>query len=154
YRIAVELTAFTRVERELTFGAPPCDTTVEIAMSLQPRRASAAAQPDSSRPATAGSRPATARAETPSAAAPAQPRPQAGAGRGAAAAGRGGERFQTLTVESDANAAAALEAAPPDDSADVARLLPPGFTAQTAQAEAIAINGSNDATNLDRGLLN
>src|SRR5205823_10107433 len=83
------------------------------------------------------------------------PAPAAPARAAAGTAGRGGQkRFQALTVATDANGAAALEAAPPEDSVDVTRLLPPGFTAETAQADAIAINGSGDATNLDRGLLN
>ena len=75
-----------------------------------------------------------------------------GRGRGDQA-GPTTSRFQPLNVQADANGAAALEAAPADDSADVTRLLPPGFTIQTAQ-DAIALNGSRDATTLDRGLMN
>ena len=41
----------------------------------------------------------------------------------------------------------------PDD-ADAARLLPAGFSLDSAQAAAVAIGGSGDATNLDRGALN
>ena len=35
-----------------------------------------------------------------------------------------------------------------------ARLLPAGFSLQAAQADAVAISGSGDATSLDRGLIN
>src|SRR5262249_2670464 len=35
-----------------------------------------------------------------------------------------------------------------------ARLLPPGFSVDNAQCDAIAITGRTDATNFDRGLLN
>ena len=38
YHIAAELTAFARVERDLTLAAPPCDTTVDFVLSLRPRR--------------------------------------------------------------------------------------------------------------------
>jgi hypothetical protein len=60
-------------------------------------------------------------------------------------------RFQTLNVQS--NDAGAAETAAPE-AADVARLLPPGFPAENAQADAIAITGRSDAANFDRGLLN
>ena len=170
YHIAAELTAFTRAERDLTLAAPPCDTTRRL-------RPVSEAQTRGGR-ATAGSGTRAGRGEA--AAEPTQPGQAAGQRLAASGAtgtesdggwpasprrtwsrwrrrrrgGRGGQRFQTLTVETDATGAAALEAAPPDDGGDVARLLPPGFSAETAQADAIAINGSGDATNLDRGLLN
>ena len=50
--------------------------------------------------------------------------------------------------------AQAISGAPLDDAADAARLLPAGFSLQTAQADAVAIAGSSDATSLDRGLIN
>src|SRR5262245_40891124 len=34
YRMSVELTGFALVEREFTFGAPPCDQTVDFQLSL------------------------------------------------------------------------------------------------------------------------
>src|SRR6202030_3970214 len=68
----------------------------------------------------------------------------AAGGQTAAAGGRGaraGSRFQTLNVQSAANDAAALDVAQTPDSEDVTKLLPPGFSLQSAQADAIAING-------------
>ena len=62
-------------------------------------------------------------------------------------------RFQSLNLQGDAAAATALEAVT-QESDDVARLLPPGFSVQAAQSDAIAIAGNNNAANLDRGLLN
>src|SRR4029077_18504621 len=44
YHLAAELTAFSRVERDLTLAAPPCDTTLDFVLSLGPRR-EATAQP-------------------------------------------------------------------------------------------------------------
>ena len=45
YHLAAELTAFTRAERDVTLGAPPCDTTVDFALSLRPRGEAAVAGP-------------------------------------------------------------------------------------------------------------
>ena len=169
YRIVAELTAFARAEHDLTLGAPPCDTTVDFALSLRSRR-EAANQPQAPAPGAARGNTATQPSQPGQVAAPppqpgdvpasntpaAGQRARGGRGRGGAGApaAGAGQRFQTLAVEADATGAAALEAAPPDDGGDVARLLPPGFSADTAQADAIAINGSGDATNLDRGSLN
>src|SRR5207344_268053 len=66
---------------------------------------------------------------------------------------RRGRGFQTLTVQPEA-AAEAAPGAPLDEAADAARLLPPGFSLQTAQADAVAIPGSGDAASLDRRLIN
>ena len=63
-------------------------------------------------------------------------------------------RFQTLNVQSNGAGAAAAETAPSAETDDVARLLPPGFSVENAQADAIAITGRTDAANFDRGLLN
>lgn len=141
--LSADLTAFTRVERDVTLASPPCDTTIDFDLALRPRREAAA---------TATNAPAA--SDSPSSPTPAGQIVAGGRGRGAPG-GAAGQRFQTLNVQADASAAAALDAAPQnDDAGDVARLLPPGFTVQNAQAEAIAINGSSDATSLDRGQLN
>ena len=174
YHLSADLTAFARVERDLTLASAPCDTTVDFQLALKPRReplplaTTAAAAPAETTAARGTQPPApgepnpTGEANQgrqgqragrgPNQAAPGQSA-QAGRGRGAQT-GQPGQRFQTLNVEADANGAATLETAPPEDAGDVARLLPPGFSVQTAQADAIAINGSGDATSLDRGLLN
>src|SRR5262249_31982500 len=70
------------------------------------------------------------------------------------APGQNGQRFQTLGVQADANGEASLELAPVDDAADASRLLPAGFSLQNAQADAVAISGSTDATNVERGFIN
>jgi len=166
YNVSAELTSFTRVERDVTLAAPPCDTTMDFQLVLRPRGESlapttATAAPASTPAQTAPSEPSAGQlqppAETPqSAAAPGQ---QAATGRGGrggrGGAAQGGQRFQALNVQTDANGAATLDAAPAQDTTDdVTRLLPAGFSAQTAQSDAVAISGSSDATNLDRGLLN
>jgi hypothetical protein len=143
YHLSADLTAFARVERDLVLAAPPCDTTVDFALTLKPRRdplTAAAQTPEAEQTARGGRGP---RALTGG-----EPPP------GQRAAAPGGQRFQTLNVEADANGAATLDVAAPEDAAEIARLLPPGFSAQSAQADAITINGSADATSLDRGLLN
>jgi hypothetical protein len=65
-------------------------------------------------------------------------------------------RFQTLNLQTDVSGAAAIagDATPSQETEDVARLLPPGFSLQNAQTDAIAITGSSDATNFDRSMLN
>ena len=65
---------------------------------------------------------------------------------------RTAQRFQTLAVQSDA-AGAAADITPPQENDEAGRLVPPGFSLENAQADAIAITGGN-ATNFDRGMLN
>lgn len=166
YRITADLTAFAALDRTLTLGAPPCNTTADFQLALRSRREPLNPPEQSARattpPANAG--PQAAAAQTPeqraSAASPPGPAGDFG-GRGRGGAGRGGrpgqggrQGFQTLAVQPDANGEATLGFANTDDAAEAARLLPSGFSLQDAQAEAVAISGSSDATNLDRGLLN
>jgi hypothetical protein len=151
YHVIAELTGFARVERELTVSTPPCDTTLDFPLILRSRSELTA--------------PAAAPTAPPAAAAATTPAPEGtrgaggrGAAQAGAAGGRGGRgpgsRFQALNVEPDANAAAAGElAAPEEGAAEVTRLLPPGFSLQNAQSEAIAISGSSDAASLDRGMM-
>ncbi len=77
---------------------------------------------------------------------------------GAAPAGPAGPvtsgRFTQLAVSSDPAGAAALDVTPPDPSAELARLLPPGFTLQGASADAVSVTARGDAINVDRGVLN
>jgi hypothetical protein len=130
YRVAAELTAFTTSEKTIALGDPPCDTAADFQLALVPRR------PPSAPVATA----------TPEADRAGRPNP----GRGT----RGGQGFQTLNVQADANGEATSSLLPPDDSSDAGRLLPAGFSLQSAQSEAVAISGNGDATSLDRGLMN
>ena len=63
-------------------------------------------------------------------------------------------RFTQLAVRSDPAGAAALDVTPLDQSAELARLLPPGFTLQSASADAVSVTARGDAINVDRGILN
>ena len=114
YRLRAELTGFDRFERDLVVTAPPaCEQTVDLALTLTPRRAAAP---------------------------PAQP--NQGTGRAAAAGGRGGtpgqgQRFQRLDVQQEAAPDAEPAAIPQE-----ALLLPPGFTGSDVGGDAIAVNGA------------
>lgn len=63
----------------------------------------------------------------------------------------GARRFETLTVQTQAAAAAGMESAESSD-ATARLLLPPGFSSE-GPTEAVAINGSSMAS-LDRGMMN
>ena len=172
YKLVAELPAFTGVEREVTLAAPPCDITVNLQLSLRPRAdsvttPSAAFVSPPAAPPTGG--PVSSGAvggfggeravgdQSGSGGRRAGGRGGIDRGRGGRgtqpAAGDVGARFQPLTVDASSNAAETFESTPADASADIARLLPPGFSLESAQADAIAINGNNNATNLDRGAL-
>ncbi|HEX5216332.1 MAG TPA: hypothetical protein VFV98_12780, partial [Vicinamibacterales bacterium] len=142
YQLGAELTAFAPVTREITIGGLPCtDTTADLAFTLASRVSGAA------RPAGA---PTVASATTPASGA---------AGRGSAASpgastAPGQPRFETLTVQTGATAAAALEVNPPEREAQEAAtrlLLPPGFSME-GPTEAVAMNGN--MASVDRGMLN
>jgi len=141
YQLSATLTGFGSVDRDVALGAPPCDQTVDFPLTLQPR----------------GARASGTAAVTPAATAAAAPLPstQTAQGRSAApnAARGGGRGFETLSVQADANGATAAEP-PAQEAEDIARLLPAGFSAESAQADAIAITGGSDAASLDRGLMN
>jgi hypothetical protein len=117
--------------RELTLSAIPCDTTLDFTLALAPRE-----------------RPAV-QAES----------PQPGAGGGTnrtqpAAGGASTGRFTQLAVTSDpAGASAAADLTPPDQTAELARLLPPGFSVQGASADAVSISVRGDAISVDRSIL-
>ena len=126
YRLAADLSGFSAIERAIEVTAPPCDQIVDLQLALQPRR------PAGQTPSSGPNAESTARRPQP------QPVP----------------RFQALNVQGGAATSAALETAVTAASEDVARLLPPGFSVEAAQSDAIAIAGTGNATNLDRGLLN
>jgi hypothetical protein len=125
YRLSVELTGFAAADRVLAVGAVPCDTTADVQLALVPR---------AERPAAAAQTAAPAREN----------------GRGV----RTLPGFQTLDVQANPGGEATLGFAAPEDSSDASRLLPAGFSLQGAQAEAVSISGSRDATSIDRGLIN
>ena len=143
YHVSAELMAFGKAEQDLTLGALPCDTTLDFQLALRPRTEEV---PVAGAPAvgTAPAAPAGQVATTTGTGAPAAPAATAaGPGRSGAAgaAGQAGTRFQQLNVQADQNGQAAVEVAPPDQSAELARLLPPGFT-RRREAEAVAVNGA------------
>jgi hypothetical protein len=131
YRVSAELTGFVSVARELTAGAPPCDQTVDFLLTLAPRVPRAA----------------TARPPAGDPQAPASGRGSQPAARGTAP---GAQRFETLTVQTQAAAAAGIESTDAPD-AEARLLLPPGFSTE-GPTEALAINGN--MASLDRGMMN
>jgi hypothetical protein len=124
YRVAAELTGFDAVARDITVGTPPCAAAaVDFQLALSPR---------------------VPRTSTPMSPAGAPRAPQSGRGDISA------QRFETLTVQTQAAAAAGIESADPVD-AEARLLLPPGFSTE-GPTEAVAINGN--MASLDRGMLN
>lgn len=125
YKLSAELTGFGKIERELAVDGTPCDRTVDLPLVLAPREAGSA--------------------------------PSAGTARGAAPTGAqgrgtpGAQRFETLTTETQAAAAAGLEVNPPESDSAARLLLPPGFSTE-GPTQALAINGN--MASLDRGMLN
>ena len=153
YQVSADLAGFTGAARDLALAAPPCDDTVDFELALAPRAASRTTDRAVKQDAEAAPAPPAPAAEAGS---PRQGRGAAGPG---AAGGRGRQagtapRFQPLNVQPDASGAAALDVPAAQESEDVGRLLPAGFSVETAQADAIAISGSSAATNLDRGSMN
>jgi hypothetical protein len=133
YQLSAELTGFDRLVRELTIGAAaPCDQTIDFQLALAPRVPRAASGSPGASPATA--------------------QPQGGRGGQAPttpSAAAGAQRFATLTVQTQAAAAAGIES---NDSSDAAArlLLPPGFSTE-GPTEALAINGN--MASVDRGMM-
>jgi hypothetical protein len=138
FHVTAQMPAFQSRETDLTLGAVPCDTTLAFDLSLLPRDAIVAAPapgsptPSSATPASAAAAPATQPAAT------------------TAPAGR----FTQLSVTSDPAGAATLAVTPIDQSAELARLLPPGFSLQGASADAVSVNARGDAISVDRSVLN
>jgi hypothetical protein len=159
YHVSADLTGFVGTARDLALTAPPCDQTADFTLALAPRQAPAVTPTANSElsPAPAVSPPSAVAAGTPAMPAPATGRGQSGQGRQGGQNGQNGQpgqRFQRLNVQADAGGAAALDASPTPENEDVTRLLPPGFSAQNAQSDAITITGSSDAINIDRGAIN
>jgi hypothetical protein len=124
FTVTAEMAAFQSQQKELTLGALPCDSKLDFDLPLVPRDRAAA---DTTAAGASGS-------------------------TGGATAPTG--RFTQLTVRSDPAGAATLDVTPPDQSAELARLLPPGFTLQSASADAVSVTARGDAINVDRGILN
>jgi hypothetical protein len=136
YEVTAELMGFTRLARSISIGAAPCDQTIDFQLALAPRESTPAAATSSG-----------------SSAVPAP------GGRGAQAQpgartppsnGAGAQRFETLTVQTQAAAAAGVDSTETGDTA-ARLLLPPGFSAE-GPTEALAINGN--MASLDRGMMN
>ena len=134
YTVKIDLSAFASIERPVTVGQPPCEAVVDAKLSLVSRVPGYVAPPPT--PQTASGRGAV-DADAPAGAAGARgfggPGGRAGGGGGRFG---GANRFQALTVEQSAGAAATPETGPDvvvaggDDPA--ARLLPPGFSLERA----------------------
>jgi trimeric autotransporter adhesin len=139
YHLTADLTGFGRLERDLAIETTPCDRTVDLPFVLAPRTARAATPVANGGPA---------RGSSPQPAAPARGAQPAPATAPTAA---GAQRFETLTTETQAAAAAGLEVNPPERESAATLLLPPGFSAE-APTQAVAINGS--MASLDRGMMN
>ena len=131
FKVTAEMAGFTPRDKEITLGAIPCDTTLDFDLPLLPRDQPVLGAVASAPPATAQ-----------------------GAGTKPGATTTPAGRFTQLTVTSDPAGAATLDVTPPDQSAELARLLPPGFSLQGASADAVAINARGDAISVDRGVLN
>ena len=145
FHVSAEMMSFSKLEKDITLGTVPCDTTMNFELSLLPRTAPVAG------PATAATPPATpgVAAATP----PAIPGAAATAGRAAGPAGQGSARgFAQLSVTQDATGAAAVAALDPNE--ELAKFMPPGFSTAGASAEAVSVSGGSDAVNVDRGILN
>ena len=127
FQVAAEMAAFEREQKELTLPALPCDTTLHFNLTLLPRD-----QPLPSSPGSTTQAPSGATATT---------TPITG-------------RFTQLTVSADPAGAATIDVTPPDQSAELARLLPPGFTLQSASSDAVSVNARGDAISVDRSVLN
>ncbi len=138
YDLSAELTGFTSVSRSITVAATPCDQTIDFQLTLAPRVPVAAAQPNTTQPSSPAS-------PTPGRGAP----PQQSAAGGPAANGARGQRFETLNVQTQEGASAAVENTESTDAA-ARLLLPPGFSTE-GPTEAVAINGN--MANLDRGMM-
>ncbi len=144
YQIKVELTGFVPAQRDLIVSGPPCDTTVDLALTLI-SRASASMIAEAPKPSTA-----TLIAASPvPAAAPGAGRDGDSAGRGQGRGGRQGgpqaPRFQVLSVEQSVAAAeneSVFVASASDPASDpAARLLPAGFSLD-APVESVTVNGT------------
>ena len=128
YRLTGQLTAFAPHEAEVTAGPAPCETKADFQLVLASR---AAATATSATPEPAGTPPAPT----------------------TAAAGGARPRFETLDVQTEATAAAGLEASPPNREATEALtrlLLPPGFSTD-GPTEAVAMSGNT--ASIDRRML-
>ena len=136
YDLAADLTGFTATSKSITVAGTPCDQTVDFQLTLAPRAPIAAASngaaPASTTPPSGRGAPAAQGAAAPQ-----------------AANGARGQRFETLNVQTQEAATAAVETNEPTDAA-ARLLLPPGFSAE-GPTEAVAINGN--MASLDRGMM-
>jgi hypothetical protein len=166
YHLSAQLTAFTTAEQDVTTTAAPCDAAIKFDLTLRPKTepiaepeqvstATPAAPTSTAATAAAGQPPATAAGQPPTGAtAPASQSAANAAGGRSGRPGQQGPQFSTLTVQADANGTQAQADAGAATTDDLTRLLPPGFSLQNAQADAVAINGSGDAVSVDRNAMN
>ena len=166
YHLSAQLTAFATGEQDVTTTPAPCDAAIKFNLTLRPKTEAIAepeqtatvttTAPTTTAPTTAGQPPVTTAAGQPptgTTVLPTQTAANTAAGR-SGRAGQAGPQFSTLTVQADANGTQATADAGVGAADDLTRLLPPGFSLQNAQADAVAINGSGDALSIDRNAMN
>jgi len=147
FHVAAEAMGFGTEEKDLTLAETSCDTTLNFELKLRPRT-----DPIPTGEVATGAAGATG-ATGAAGASGATGAPGAKAGAATAAPATPG--FTQLNVKQDATGAAAVEAGPPvDQSAELAKFLPPGFSVAGANAEAVSVSGGGDAMSVDRSLLN
>src|SRR5581483_1435798 len=139
HRLSADLTGFTTSAREIAAGPAPCDLALDFELTLAPRRREPVAPQAGAPGSVSGQR--------------VVPRPQGGQ-RGRADSASAAGRFEALTLQADAGALAAGAAPAGAEAAEIASLLPPGFTVEAAEADAVAVAGGSRATSVDRGQLN
>jgi len=145
YRLFTDFGGFAPAERDVALGATPCATTLDFELTLGPKSPVVAPAP----PASAA--PTEARTEETSPSprrSPAAPAPSPG-GRGG-----GAQRFQRLNVQRSNRDTGEPEAGSALENGDVAALLPPGFSLDTAQGDTIALGGAGNAATINRGVMN
>jgi hypothetical protein len=134
YQITAELFGFDRTQRDVTVNKETaCAQTVDLAMTLTPRMASAPTAPGAGRGAAAGGRGAR------------------GAGANETAEAAAQRRFESLTVNENELARSLDPSAFEPDQSDSSGLTPLGFGTE-AVADAFAVTG--DAARVDQGQLN
>lgn len=148
FHVAAEMMSFSKQEKDITLGTVPCDTTLSFQLSLLPRTAPVV----SAAPTGATAAPAAPGRAGAAATTPAQTAGARAAGAGPAQGNARG--FSQLSVTQDATGAAAVAATVLDPNEELAKFLPPGFSANGASAEAVSVSGGSDDVNVDRGMLN
>jgi hypothetical protein len=144
YQLTAELTGFDKTEKDITVSRDACKQTVDLAMTLTPRTASATPR-EGRGAAAAGTRAGGAGPRTGGAG------PRAGAPANETAEVAAQRRFESLTVTENAATRTLDPSVFESGAADASSVVAAGFGAE-ALADAFAVTG--EAARVDRGLLN